>query len=471
MNSTTSATPTPKKPGILLNRNFALLVTGGTVSVFGDMIFDFTLFVWVALFLGKGQSWAPVAASGVGLAALVPMFLFGPLAGVFVDRWDKRRTMLIMDASRAMLVAVLILAANVVPLPFFPDGRVPLAGQLIAIYAIVFFNSIFSQFFGPAKMALIGDVVPREQQPQAGGLSQVTQSVAMLLAPPIAPILALAFGVEWALLIDALTFVFSFLMILAVRAPQAMRSVASGQKGNVRKEFFEGLRFATHNKFVATLIIAAGIIMFGTAAMNTLDIFFVLQNLHASPQLYGFLATAMGVGMIVGAVLVSVIAQRIGLVRTLNLSFLGASIAILCYSRMGSFAPAIVAIFFGGFFVAGLNAVAGPLILRVTPRAMVGRVAGILNPVTAMMQMLGTILSGYLASNVLANFHAAFLGMQFGQIDTIFTGGAIIAILGTLYSLVRLGFRDPATFDQPQSAQTPTAAPTEAVAAVMVTAE
>ena len=471
MNSTTTAPLAPKKPGLLINRNYALLFMGGTVSVFGDVIFDFTLFVWVALFLGKGQTWAPVAASGVGLAALIPMFLFGPLAAVFVDRWDKRRTMLSMDAIRAILIALLILAANVVPLPFFADGRVPLAGQLIAIYAVVFLNSFFSQFFGPAKMALIGDIVPREQQAQAGGLSQVTQSVAMLLAPPIAPILALTFGVEWALLIDSLTFVFSYIMILAIQPPKATRSIAVGEKGNVTKEFFQGLAFALHNRFVATLIIAAAIIMFGASAMNTLDIFFVLQNLHASPQLYGFLTTAMGVGLIIGSVLSSAFSQRVGLVRTLNLSLLVVGIALFIYSRLTHIGPALVVIFVAGVFQATLNSVAGPLLLRVTPPAMVGRVAGIMNPIIAMMQMLGTILSGYLASNVLANFHATFLGMQFGQIDTIFTGGAVIAILGTFYSLARIGFRDPAPYDQSSPTPTSPSIPTEMVPAVMAIGE
>lgn len=443
MDSSTISTNTPKKPGLLINRNFALLWTGGIVSVFGDVIFDFTLFVWIAVFLGKGQSWAPLAASGVGLAALLPMFVFGPLAGVFVDRWDKRRTMLIMDALRAILIAVLILATSVVSVPLFPDGRVPLAGQLIAIYAVVFLTSLFSQFFNPAKMALIGDIVPSAQQPRAGGLAQVTQSIAMLLAPAIAPVLALTFGIEWVLLIDAVTFVFSFLMILAVQAPIAARSVAVGQRGNLTKEFFQGLGFALRNKFIATLVVTAGVIMFGAAAINTLDIFFALQNLHVAAQYYGLLYSAMGVGMIIGAILASILAQRLGLVRTLNLSLLGVGIAILLYSRMSSFAPALVVIFFAGFFQTALNAVVGPLFLRVTPRTMVGRVFGILNPVIAMMQILGTIVAGYLASTLGPNFHATLLGFQFGQIDTIFTGGAIISLIGTLYSLARLGFRDP----------------------------
>lgn len=183
--------------------------------------------------------------------------------------------------------------------------------------------------------------------------------------------------------------------------------------------------------------------MFGAAALNSLDIFFVLQNLHASARVYGFLSTAMGFGLILGAILTAIFAQRIGLVRTLNLCLLSTGAAILVYSRLSNFVAALVCMFIAGFFQAGLNAAVGPLLLRVTPRVMVGRVAGLINPTLAMMQILGTILAGYLASAVFANFHRSFLGITFGQIDTIFTGGALIALVGTLYSVFRLGFRDP----------------------------
>jgi MFS family permease len=111
---TATATPTApaKKPGLFINRNFGLLWIGQTISYVGDFVFDTTLVFWIATSLVRGQSWAPLAVSGVLLAVSVPVFAVGPLAGVFVDRWDKRRTMLAMDALRAMLVFLLLLASE-----------------------------------------------------------------------------------------------------------------------------------------------------------------------------------------------------------------------------------------------------------------------------------------------------------------------------------------------------------------------
>ena len=96
-----SATPeiSTERPGLLINRNFALLWSGQIISVVGDFVFETTLVLWIVTRIAQGQPWAPLAVSGLLLAASVPVFIIGPLAGVFVDRWDKRRTMLGMAAT------------------------------------------------------------------------------------------------------------------------------------------------------------------------------------------------------------------------------------------------------------------------------------------------------------------------------------------------------------------------------------
>jgi hypothetical protein len=79
---------------VFINRNFALLWWGQAISSIGDYAWDTALVLWIATFLAKGRSWAPLAVSGVLLAAALPQIVVGPIAGVFVDRLDKRRTMI-----------------------------------------------------------------------------------------------------------------------------------------------------------------------------------------------------------------------------------------------------------------------------------------------------------------------------------------------------------------------------------------
>ena len=146
MHGTTGA---PARCGLLINRDFALLWLGGTLSVLGDFIFEITLVVWIATELAAGQPWAPVAVSGVLTASAIPVFLVGPVAGVFVDRWDPRRTIRAANALSAVLVLALLPATGFAPLPFLPGGYLPVPWRLGSIYVVVFLASASAQFFRP----------------------------------------------------------------------------------------------------------------------------------------------------------------------------------------------------------------------------------------------------------------------------------------------------------------------------------
>ena len=456
MNTTTSpadsATPPTPRSGILVNRNFAFLWFGTLISVFGDVIFATTLIVWITLEVAKGQSWAPLAVSGVLLAELVPVFLVGPVAGVFVDRWNFRTTMLVMDAIRTILTGLLLLATNIIPLPFLPDGRFSTSAQLIMIYSIVVLNTICTQFFGPARFALIGDIVPPVDQARASGASQTVFALSVIIAPPIAPILFITLGARVALLVNALSFAFSFLMILAVRPPKVKAAPQSATATtSFGKEFIAGLRFASSNKVISTLLISVAIIMLGAGAVNALDIFFALNNLHAPVSAYGFLSASFGVTALIGAVLAGALGQKIGLVRVLNVSLFMISIGLLIYSRLTSIAPAIIVFALFGIFQGTLNVVLGPLVLQATPRELRGRVMAIINPTVAMAQIAGTIIPAYLASTVFSTFHQDVLGFTFTTYDTIFSIGALITLIGALITIVRLGFKDPTPIAQKEA--------------------
>ena len=162
-------------------------------------------------------------------------------------------------------------------------------------------------------------------------------SLAVIIGPPLAAPLFFSFGVQWALALNALSFAVSFVAILLVHAPPAARSVQLGQKGNARAELIAGLRFVAQNRVLRTLLIAAVLAMAGAGALNALDYFFVVQNLHTSPHLYGWLSAAFGAGAIVGAILCSVYAERIGPTRLFSVGMLTIGVGMLVYSRLATF--------------------------------------------------------------------------------------------------------------------------------------
>jgi MFS family permease len=128
--------------------------------------------------------------------------------------------------------------------------------------------------------------------------------------------------------------------------------------------------------------------------------------------------------------------------RVVWLALVMMGILIVAYARMTEFWPAVVLIFILGLPNGAINVVTGPLILRVTPREMVGRVTSLLDPVIMIAAIAGTALAGYLDAVILRGFHAEALGMTFGPVDTIFMGAGALVFLGGVLALARL--REPA---------------------------
>jgi MFS family permease len=438
MDSGTTSTMPVKKSGLLINRNFALLWVGQVTSIVGDIVFNTTLILWVATQIARGLPWAPLAVSGIFLALSLPTFFVGVVAGVFVDRWDRRRTMLQMDALRAVLVLLLLLIAGVIPLPFLAGGKLPVFWMLGTIYIIVLIMSTCTQFFNPSRFAVIGEIVDEPDRAKASGMSQMMFSIALVVGPPLAALLFFGVGVQWALLLNALSFVVSFITVSAIGIPQSARDTRLEQQKHFLREFGDGVRFYMGNRVLMTLLITGILFFLSTGALTTLDIFFLTQNLHASTHLYGFLGAAVGVGSVVGALVAGLVAQRIGIGRLFWLSAIAAGIMIIIYARVTSIFPALVLLSLFGLMSSAVNVAVLPLMLRATPQELIGRAISVRSPITSGALLLSTAVAGYLASTVLRGFHASLLGFAIGPIDTIFTVTGLLILAGGLYAVAVL---------------------------------
>jgi len=205
---------------VLINRNFALLWVGQAISFTGDFVFDTVLVLWIATSVAKGQSWVPLAVSGVIVMAALPAFIVAPIAGVLVDRWeDKRKTMLRMHLLNLTLVLFLFPLTGLVPLPLMAGEQLPVWWRLAAIYAVTLLIGSIAQFFNPAELALLSDIVPEQERNQATGLHTLTIHLATLLGPTVGALLYFALGVQSVLLLNAFSFVVAFAAIKAIHVP------------------------------------------------------------------------------------------------------------------------------------------------------------------------------------------------------------------------------------------------------------
>lgn len=417
----------------IINGDFTRLWYGQAVSRVGDSVFNTTLVLWIATKLGDHKSWAAGAVSGVAVSGLVAMFAVGPAAGVFADRWNRRRTMLRMDAIRAVLVGGLAAIA------FLPADRLPVWVWLTLIYAVVFAVSVAGTFFSPSRMAVVPDVVHGpEEIAKASGITQSTDALAGMIGPPLAAPLLFAGGVQWAIVINALSYVVSFLAIRPVRIPDNTPATAERSGSGFWTEFRAGLAFFAKTRVLVVVIVSACIANFGGQAMNTLDVFFATQNLHAAPRLYGLLGMAAGAGAIAGGLLSTRVIARIGTANAIWATVGASGLLILVYARQTSIWAAIPVIFLGLLPIAMVNAALEPLVIAVTPRAMLGRVVSVIMLAINITQLGSTVLIGWLFSTVMLRLHADVGGLHMGPIDTMFTITGVLFILAAVYAFVML---------------------------------
>ena len=260
----------------------------------------------------------------------------------------------------------------------------------------------------------------------------------MIVGPMAAAPLYFTCGPGVALALNAVSFLVSFVAIAAIRGRwSAAAGHAAGR--SFRQDLVEGLRFFGGNATLRVVMVTACLVMLGGGCLNALDIFFLQQNLHASTHFYGVLSGAGGCGLLAGAVLGALYAERFGITRVFWLGIISLGALVLLYARLSSLGPAIAVLFAIGFPNAAVNVVLGPIIMKATPAHLLGRVAAVFHPATALSSLLSTTVAGYLASTVLRGVHFSFLGLSWGTIDLLFTATGLLILAGGLYARTRLG--------------------------------
>lgn len=420
---------------MFINRNFALLWMGQAISILGDTIYGSALILWVAGILGKGQSWAPLAVSGTLLAQYLPAILLGPLAGVFVDRRPARKVMLWMDAIRTALIALLTL---VVVLATFNPG-ITVLWQLGIVYGATLLAETCTQFFNPARLTLIGDIVEPELQPRATSLSQVTIGIGTIVGPALAALLVFGLGMQWALLLDALSFVLSFLTLALIRLSTRPAARTEEQKAPLLAEFLQGLRVLFTSRVLLCVLLAYTLMMLAIGALNELALFFVTDVLRAPASFFGALATVLGVGAIAGAVIAGMVARPANLSRLLWSTTLSMGLTFVLLVNLVGIVPAFILTGLCGCFMSGINVASEPLILQFTPRAFVGRVNAVQLTMGSLASVASVLLFGLLNSSVPQTFALHLFALRLNIVQLSLGSTGLMLICGGL--LVWLALR------------------------------
>ncbi|MBL8045749.1 MAG: MFS transporter, partial [Anaerolineales bacterium] len=287
--------PNASAKSVLSNPNFRNLWLGQTISQIGDGLTNLALLIVINELTGS-----TVAVATMTLAIALPQLLFGLVAGVFVDRWDRKRIMVVSDVLRGVLVLGLIFVRR-------PE-------DVWLFYVLGFLQAAIGTFFDPAKSALIPDLVGRESLLAANGLSQTTRVLTGVVGSALAGVLVGSTGQGWpAFTLDAATFIISAFFILRIVAPahQPRVEAAGSGAGQVWAELSEGLRFIFSQRTLTGVTLTFAVTMLGLGAVNVLFVPFLINILKVPTMALGVVEAAQVVGMIVGSGLVATLATRL----------------------------------------------------------------------------------------------------------------------------------------------------------------
>lgn len=429
--------PVPPGNPWYINRSVALIVAGGVLSGFGDIVLDFSLILWAATEFGRSGSWLITA---ILIVSTLPQIVVGPIGGTFVDRWSDKAGMLV---RASVVIAALILV--LIPVTTASVG-LPVGVQLAIVLAAVFVASGLDQGVRPAENVLIGDAVPDALRERASSLNQIGIGAAVLVAPAITAPIFVSFGVGWSLLIDGMSFLlFALFIRLASRSLPVIdpdpigdpRAESLGQRVRVvRADLGEGLRLYRGSPVLMTLAIAMFVGIAGAGMLGAIEIYFVIHNLGGTAGQFGWFGTAQGAGSVVGSVALGVIATRIGSARLLWGGMVGIGAVTVAYAFARSVPTGLGLIFLFGLVVPAISVSVGPLVYRVTPRAFQGRVFGILSPLRSLALLVGIGVAG--PTYAVLGSDSAIGGLRFNTLMALFVVSGVITIAAGVYAWYQL---------------------------------
>ncbi|HSJ36231.1 MAG TPA: MFS transporter [Acidimicrobiia bacterium] len=384
--------------------DFRRLWMAQVVSDFGDSLTLFTL-----LFLVQRLTGDETAVATVLIASALPTLVVGLVAGVWVDRWNLRRVMVVSDLVRAGLVLCLLFVQST-----------------WMLYLIVFLVAATGTFFRPARQALLPRVVSGRQLLSANSLNEVTRVVAYTSGTAVSGLLVgMAGAFAPVFVIDAATFLVSASMVARVATRADPAPGGEQAAAGVFSELVEGLRVMIGSRWLSGVLVGAALAMFGLGAVNGLIVPFVVGDIGLSESWFGLLEGAQALGVVVAGTLTAVLSARFRPSNLISGGLVTLGALVAGFSLATGVVGLTLLMLAVGLAVAPVQASASTILQREAPSRLLGRAASALSAGTTGAQVGSLAIAGALAS---------VLGVR-----TVFAVAGAVVVLAGLTSLFLFG--------------------------------
>lgn len=363
---------------LLRNAGFRLLLAGFFLSTVAPWAGRTAILIWVYALTRSG-----VTVSLVGLAEALPLLVLAPVAGVFVDRWSRARTMAATALVQAALLTPLFLVHDKSGLPI--------------ILIVVLLVNVAAQFSVPAASAAIPVVAGEDAVAAANSMIQLLNGLVMILAPAMAAALYAAIGPHGLFLALIAIYLLAAPLLAAVPAPRAERSAVAER--SVWGEMVAGLRYVRRSRLLLSIMVVAFVALLGAGGLSVLDVVFVTRALHDRSESVGVLFAANGIGQLLGGLAIMAVSARLARRQhlVLGVSVLLNAVTVAGYAIAPSLAWAAVALFCCGASFAPLIISFMTLLQLGSEDAYRGRVMSLVNTGMAAAMLVSLSAAGVLA--------------------------------------------------------------------------
>ncbi|NHK32677.1 MAG: MFS transporter [Asgard group archaeon] len=392
-----------KKPNaiaLLKKRDFSALFVGGFISNIGTW-FTLVAVLFLALQFTENlsQTEATRAVALLTTCSLIPMLVLGPLAGALVDKFDRKKVMILADLLGTAAAIAL----------FFST-------QMWHLYLFEIFSSSVKQFFYPARMASIPRIAKKDQLLTANGFIQTTNQIARMVGPLLAGFIAAGLGLRVAFLFDAGTYIVSAILILIIKTD--LKPARNGEKVNVKSVLVgmrDGFTITFKDKVIRFVVISFGITILAIGAIDPVAIPYLNFEFGLGEKDFGMMMSFSAVSGVIAAVILSVKGKLKNKLTFMSIAIvaLGVSVAIL------SFAPfaigPVVWLYIGmcliGFTNVGFSIPFSTLIQKTIKNENLGKVSGVIDTVMTAASLIASLLAvavtGYISISILLGIVAA----------------------------------------------------------------
>lgn len=382
------------------HHSFRRLLIGGTISALGDRV------AYIAFLAAVSSASADtLGIFGISIAEMLPAIVAAPLVSLVVDRFDRRRLMLIADLVRGVLFVIVVLVPGI-----------------WLLFVIAFLTASFAVLFDPARQALEPHYLPPDELTQANGMRQSLMSVVLVLGPALGGFIVGAFGFRAALLFDAITFFISAILVAQLDAPAA---AIEERKGSMLDEVMGGVRTVRQSPILKHLFGMFAAFMITIGIQFPLIFVFVKQNLGGGPTEAGWLFSAVGVGGIIGGLLLASSKKNYFDTHTIKGRQHVALMVILDGAVVASFAglhiigPVMFVFAIFGFIGTVLTAALTAAVASQSPEEYRGRVFALYSAMSGPLMVLSIVIGTPFAQ-------------KYGAAAVFYVSGALEVVVGAI---------------------------------------